>query len=262
MKVNTDTFDILKPDIWFGSKPNVDQFIEFESPRNEKEVLSALCFSLKRGDFHKKNELESLILNSKDILLKRQAIRLYCYVATHDDVGFLRKFLAYAEHDEVFTFITYAPHTLSYNVIPLLFSLLEEYQDTVLEEDILSSINTIFPFGYEGEKFNIDELKTIFSSFYYKIDKDGYYYDGELVFIGDLTKKLFPAIVETLQNNQEFLFIEAPTLLSIWSGSKFPVVYGQFLSEREYNLTINYIKEIAKSKWEKGSKYFYGHKVA
>ena len=256
-----DTFDIFKPEIWFGLKPNASQFIELVKPTNEKELLLDICSSFKCGDFHRKNELESLILDSNDSLLKRQAVRLYCYVVTHNDIEFFSKFLAYAEHDDVFTFITYAPHTLSYNVIPLLFSLLDEYQDTILEEDILSSINIMFTFGYEGGQFNIDELKANFTGFYHKIDKYGYYYDGQLVFIGDLTKKLFPAIVETLQKNQEFLLIETPALLSIWSGSKCPVACGQFVSEKEYNLTINYIKEIAKSKWEKGSKYFYGHKV-
>ncbi|OTG82533.1 hypothetical protein B9T31_14670 [Acinetobacter sp. ANC 4558] len=269
METNVEEFDILKPGIWFGPKLTVDQSLNMTYLNDDTRLLSEICLDLKSGHFHRKKDLMNFMLNSNNFLLKKQAIRLYCHVAVHSDIPFLSEFLTTAEYDEVSLFIMCTPDLLSYNVIPLLFALLEEYEDTLLEEQILHTIDYIFPFGYYseefgyylGEKVDIDELEKEFYEFFNKQNKNLYYYDGKLAFIGNLTQELFPLVVQSLQKKEDFLDTTISSLLSIWSGEKCPVSYGQLISEREYNLVIDYIQDIAKRKWEPGSKYFYGYKV-
>ena len=256
-----ESFDILHPGPWFGPKPEAAGPVR-PVPDGEKGRLTALCEALKVGDFSVRPALESFIFACSDATLKRQAIRLYCFTARHGDVEFIGRVAQRFDHDEVVTIVVTAPDTLSPEIIPYLFALLEQYQDTPVERDILSSINMLFPFGYEGQDIGLPELADRFNGFAKALVPGQYYYGGAPVFAGVLTKTLIEAAANARHRGVKFPLTHVPTLLSVWSGERCPVYYGQPVDDLAFKDTMAYVGRIAALGWERGVKYFYGRPVA
>jgi hypothetical protein len=253
-----NTFDILHPGPWFGPKVDLLNSLEERFSENIETNFIEICSRLKSGDFSVRSSLETFILSCTDVAIKRQAIRLYCYVARHEDIVFLGDLLARCDHDEVFSIVIYAPHTLSPQIVPYLFTLLEEYEGTLVAEDILSSINKIFPFQYDGGDVNINELGSRFAGFAKDIDIKKYYYGGVEAFAGHLTKNLIETAALARQKKIPFPLADVPTLLSMWSGEKCPVLYGEPIADVEFENVMNFSKHIASMQWRRGEKCFYG----
>ncbi len=256
-----DTFDILHPGPWFGPKIDLVNPLEERSSENTGGNFLEICTQLKSGDFSARSLLEKFILLCTDVRIKRQAIRLYCYVARHEDIDFLGNLLGRCDHDEVFSIVTYAPHTLSPQIVPYLFALLEEYEGTSISEPILSSINSIFPFQYDGGDVSISELGEQFAGFANNLDAKKYYYGGVEAFAGHLTKNLIETAAIARQQKSLFPLADVPTLLSIWSGERCPVFYGEPVADVEFEDVMNFSKNIASMQWVRGEKYFYGCQV-
>ena len=256
-----NTFDVLHPGPWFGPKVELVNSLKERSTENVEANFLEICSRLKSGDFSARSSLKTFILSCTDIGIKRQAIRLYCYVARHEDVIFLGNLLGRCDHDEVFSVVTYAPHTLSPQIVPYLFALLEEYEGTSIAEAILSSIDKIFPFQYDGGDVNISELGQRFAGFARDLDMGKYYYGGVEAFAGHLTKNLIETAAITRQQETPFPLADVPTLLSIWSGEKCPVFYGEPVADAEFENVINFSKHIASMQFVFGKKYFYGCQV-
>jgi hypothetical protein len=64
-----------------------------------------------------------------------------CFVARHEDIAFIGRLAERFEHEEVETIVVTAPETLSPEIVPYLFALLEPYDDTSIEKDILRHSN-------------------------------------------------------------------------------------------------------------------------
>ena len=79
----------------------------------EPGELQIICEHLKRGDFSFRSRLQELIFSCEGAAVRKQAIRLYCYTARHQDVAFLCSFLEEFDHDDVLTVVVVAPDTLS-----------------------------------------------------------------------------------------------------------------------------------------------------
>ncbi|BBB62099.1 hypothetical protein UNDKW_3826 [Undibacterium sp. KW1] len=256
-----NTFDILHPGPWFGEKPESLDAIKSLSSDNEEARFFEICRRLKCGDFTARSELERFILSCTNEVVKRLSIRLYCYIARHQDISFLGNLLASCTHEEVFSIVIYAPHTLSLQIVPYLFALLEEYESTSIEENILSSINKICPFEYYGGRVNIAELGERFAGFAKKMNLENYYYDGAEAFAGNLTKILIETAALARQGKMSFPLTDVPTLLSIWSGEKCPLFYGEQVADSDFESVIKFSKHIASMRWIRGKKYFYGYLI-
>lgn len=50
-------------------------------------------------------------------------------------------------------------------------------------------------------------------------------------------------------------------MLSIWSGVKCPVEYYTLVNDKLMRDVIDYVKQLSEMNWERGCKYFYGHKI-
>ena len=255
------TFDILHPGPWFGPRQDPLGVSGEPSASDEKTRLLDICRHLKTGDFSARSALEGYIRSCTEMALKCQAIRLYCYIARHEDIAFIGELLAKCGHDEVFAVVSYAPHTLSPQVVPYLFALFEEYDDTPIAESILSAIDRLFPFQYEGEEVDIEALGQHFAGFAKELDANAYYYEGVEAFAGNLTKDLIENAATARHQQVAFPLANTPTLLSIWSGEKCPVFYGDLVSDAGFEAVVNYVKSIAAMHWVRGEKYFYGHRI-
>jgi Immunity protein 47 len=256
-----NAFNILKPGPWFGPKLNLSEVPHNLNALNEEVKLLSICNCFKSGDFSVRPSLEQFILECSHAELKQQAIRLYCCVARHKDIGFIGKLLEKSDDDEILSIVLYASTTLSPEIVPYLFALLDTYLSTPLEQDILSSINRIFPFQYNDENIDIAELGARFSGFANSLIPDRYYYEGVAVFPGNLTKTLIETAANSRTNGVTFSLAIAPTLLSIWSGELCPVFYGEHVSDETFKETIEYVKCLAAMPWIKGGKYFYGYQL-
>ncbi|CAD5201122.1 hypothetical protein [Pseudomonas sp. FEN] len=260
MREKMSRFDILHPGVWFGPESEIQENILL-NPVGELGELQFVCECLKHGDFSVRTRLQELIISCGDTLVRKQAIRLYCYTARHQDVAFLCGLLEKLDYDDVLTIVVTAPDTISPEVVPYLFALLDGYADESISQDILSAINRIFPWGYVGGEVDLTELSKKFSGFAKSLVKGAYYYDGALVHPGALCKALIEAVAQSRHSKRKFPLANAPTLLSVWSGEKCPVFYGQDVDDRCVQDVLNYVNRIASLQWEAGKKYFYRNNV-
>jgi len=256
MRDKMQNFDILHPGVWFGPKLESQEGICL-SPVGELGELQFLCEHLKRGDFSVRPRLQELIVSCRDTSVRKQAVRLYFYTARHQDVAFVCNLLEELDHDDILTVVVTAPDTLSPEVVPYLFTLLGEYDETSISQDILSSVNRIFPWGYDGGETDLIGLSEKFSGFAKSLVAGAYYYEGALTHPGSLCKALIEAVAQSRHSKRKFPLANAPTLLSVWSGEKCPVFYGQDVDDRCMQDVLGYVNRIASLQWDTGKKYFY-----
>ncbi|MDM5179210.1 Imm47 family immunity protein [Massilia sp. DJPM01] len=255
------SFNIFQQGTWFGEKSDLDTTPLPASDNAGEAALVELCTRLKSGDFSARSALEEFIAHCEPGIVKRQALRLYSYVARHQDLAFLGQQLEHCEHDEVLSIVTYMPHTLSPEAVPYLFALHEEYEETVVDEPILTSIDSLFPFGYEGGGVDMSELRGHFSGFARSLHPGAYYFNGVPAFAGNLTKDLLQAAAHARHDGTDFPLVDPPILLSIWSGEKCPVFFGGPVKDSDFEATMAYVSLLSTMDWVQGKKYFYGHEV-
>ncbi|MBG9814555.1 hypothetical protein ABD68_24275 [Bacillus endophyticus] len=88
-----------------------------------------------------------------------------------------------------------------------------------------------------------------------------YYYNGEPIFPGNLTKSLVQRAFTAREQNTPVKMERIPILLSVWSGKKCPVQYEILVDEEVFQQLTDYINTLSERSWERGRKYFYGHIV-
>ncbi len=185
-----------------------------------------------------------------------------CFVARHEDIAFIGRLAERFEHEEVETIVVTAPETLSPEIVPYLLALLEPCDDTSIEKDILSSINMLFPFGYDGGPVTLSELRDRFAGLARTLEPGRYYFQGVPVFPGNWTKELIEVAARARFNKSKFPLVHLPTLLSVCSGERCPVFYGDEVDDATFRKILDYTKVLASMTWNAGTKYFYRHPVS
>ncbi|MED1666333.1 Imm47 family immunity protein [Brevibacillus laterosporus] len=253
--------------IWYGEKPKdsiEDLRNKVINSSDERELILNLTEILKLGDFSVKNALIQLMNNTKDEATLNLCIRVFCSVATHDDIRNVNnlKFLGNIPYDALRTFITCSTETLSYEVVPYLLAILEEWNDV---EEVVVAVKDALDLivGYEnilGEDASIDDIGEYYLNIK-NLDAKKYYYEKNLAFPGDLSKMLIERAMVSMNKREMLKMAVIPTLLSIWSGNKCPVEYDTIISDDSYRNIISYVKVLSDMDWKKGEKYFYGYNV-
>ena len=172
-------------------------------------------------------------------------------------------FLQDASEHTVRAFSWAAPISLSLEVVPYLLALLDDWEDhPSISAIIRNSIRFFVDFENNwGKEATIEQIAQSYFDFCDEGDIETYYFDQKPAFPGDLTKTLVQRVF-LAPNNEEPLRMEViPSLLSIWSGVKVPGEYDTIIGASNYKSFISYVEELATKKWEKGSKYFYGHQL-
>jgi len=253
-------------DIWYGDIPN-DRIENLKSKlkdvTTEKESFLLINKLLKLGDFSVKGLLIQLMNSTQDEVILNLCTRLFCSIATHDDLLDTNnlKFLSNASEDGVHTFVASAGETLSYNVVPYLLTLLEEWEDTFIEKSIRNTLALMLGINDDYYERSIEELGEIYFELVKNSDDTKYYYHNDLAFPGDLVKKLIPRVMISLRDKKTFDMVTIPSILSIWSGIKSPVQYGAIITDEKYRGLMLYIDSLTKKEWKIGEKYFYEHLV-
>lgn len=268
MKVGAYMTKNLMNSIWFGEKPTLAKSEIKENmltSATETEVLFNVIELFKTGDFTQKPLLIQLMNYTKDESVLNLCIRVFLSVATHEDLRNSNnlRFLNEATEVLVDTFSSAATTSLSLEVIPYLLALLEEWEGvsdtaTILRDSIDSFIN------FEekiGEDATIGEIGNFYFDYCQGKDANSYYFGQRLSFPGDAAKKLIERVLIAANSEEPLKMALIPSLLSIWTGQKAPGDYNTIISASNYKEFIHYINELSNIEWEKGQKYFYGHKI-
>ncbi|WP_026592351.1 Imm47 family immunity protein [Bacillus sp. UNC437CL72CviS29] len=255
----------LMNDIWYGDVLDENEIVKAKElltqVTSEKDCVLLINELLKVGDFSVKKLLIELLNFTDEENVLNLCIRLFCSIATHKDLLEVNNFnfLSDASEDTVWTFASGSLDVMSYNVIPFLLALLEEWEDTNVGEVIRNSLEIYLK--YErllGENASVEEIGEHYIKVNEEINPKDYYYFRKLVFPGDLAKELIEVAIISLNTGKVLGIDMSPTLLSTWSGIKCPVSYKDVVDETKYQKIIAYVKTLSDMEWQAGRKYFYG----
>lgn len=258
----------LMNDLWYGPKKE-DHVIDYlkdtlTKVSTEKDCVLLINEIMKLGDFSIKRLLVQLLNTSQEENVLNLAIRLFCSTVTHEELldsnNF--KFLSDASEESISTFSSCALDTLSYQVVPYLLVLLDEWDDTNVELVIRNSLDIMLSYSdVMDESASSEDIGEFYINFLQNIDVHQYYYFGELAYPGDLAKELVQQSVVSLRTNKILGMNMIPTLLSTWSGLRCPVEYTTLVDDDSYKKVINYVNTLSEMNWNIGKKYFYAKEV-
>ncbi|GGG82904.1 Imm47 family immunity protein [Paenibacillus radicis (ex Gao et al. 2016)] len=253
---------------WYGeiSNSNISNIKEsILLSKTEQDVTLQLVELFKLGDFTQKTLLIHLLNHSEDEAVLNLCIRIFCSICTHEDLrdsdNF--RFLEKAAEDAVNTFASAAVTTLSLEVVPYLLTLLEDWDEIHDTSTIIrDAIDAFIDFTeHLGEDSSVEEIGQYYLAYINGRDPEKYYYNQKLSFPGELAKKLIERVMNAASNGHALEMELIPSLLSIWSGKKVPGDYYTVINSDNYKGFIHYVEGLSKKNWEKGQKYFYGHKI-
>ncbi|MCL2385936.1 MAG: Imm47 family immunity protein [Defluviitaleaceae bacterium] len=252
--------------MWYGEVEKVNpteiKKLIFDESINEEELIFNLVDLFKLGDFSLKPLLVQLMNSTGDDEVLQLCIEIFSSIATHEDIrdsdNFI--FLLNASTDTLKTFTARASDFLSYEIVPYLLVLLEEwtgnYQVEAMIRDALAEILG----AVLGDDVTFEDI----GNYYLGIENSrstSYFYEQKPSFAGDLTKIIQQRAMSAMYLNEPFKMYTIPSLLSIWSGKKCPLEYETIVTNQVVKEILDYTESLSKMEWERGKKYFYGHIV-
>lgn len=258
------TVNELIKSIWYGPAPSVGETQNIRESLTEEGKLISLIQLFKSGDFSLKPVFIHLMNSTKDEEILNLCIHMFCSICTHEDLRKVENlnFLSRVSEDNAYVFASCARETLSPEVVPYLLTLLEEWDDTVGEEVIQDSLDHMMDYTENLDwNANINKIGSYYREGMNTLSPTFYYYNGEPVFPGNLTKPLVQRAFAVREQNTSLKMESIPILLSVWSGTKCPFQYKTVIDEEIFQQLMNYIDALAERSWERGQKYFYGNSV-
>ncbi len=157
------------------------------SVNDERECVLLIAEILKKGDFTVKDLLIDLMNQTKDEAVLNLCIRLFCSVCTHDDLKKVENFhfLSSASEFAIFTFVAGAVETMSYEVVPYLLTLWEEWEDTETEVEyaIQDALDSFLNYrSIIEENARLEEVGSLYFDVIKHKHLDYYYYKTSNVF--------------------------------------------------------------------------------
>lgn len=239
---------------------------DLPSLSDEKDCVLLIAEILKKGDFSVKPLLIELMNQTKDESVLNLCIRLFCSICSNEDLRNISnlRFLSYATEFAVFTFVTGAVETMSYEVIPYLFALWDEWQDT--NSDIEIAIKDALDYYFSDQELLTDEvtkeeLEELWILVQDHREPDIYYYKGYPVFPGMFAKEIMTSLYIGIQVEGKFHTYLQSALLSTYTGKRVPVKVNERISKKDIESMVDYIENVSKQEWIEGRKYFYGFEV-
>lgn len=265
---NPNQVTILMPGIWYGTKKSEASICKIKSDLEkvtcEKDFILLIVELLKAGDFSVKQSLLQLMNSTQDQAVLNLCIRVFCSIATHDDLIKEENlsFLADATDFIAHTFAASAPETLSYEVVPYLLAMLEYWEDTYVEKTVRISLDSILDYSSTiSEEADVEEIGSIYLEQVQSLDTEIYYYEQLPIHPGNLTKRLVEDAFMSLHKNTKLKMHIIPSLLSIWSGEECPVAYNSIIDNETIKTLKEYVHTLSNFHWETGKKYFYSVEI-
>lgn len=197
---------------------------------------------------------------TKDEAVLNLCIRVFLAISTHEDLENSNNldFLGGATEETINTFASGAITSLSFRVIPHLLALLEEWEGisdtTIIIKDSIDSFLNLE--NLNNAEATVDEIGELYFMLCEATQREKYYFQENLVFPGDLTKKLIQRVMLAVNKGEPLRMELIPSLLSIWTGERVPGDYNTIINRGNYKDFINYVSVISNIKWEKGKNTF------
>lgn len=252
--------DLIK-EIWFGER---EESLYDASNSIEQNKLLDYLKEFKQGDFSKKLQFIDFFTQSSDSKVYNLGIRIFLSIANHEDFSYIQEFLVECNEEEIRIFLAFVEESLSYQSIPYLLALMDEWEETDVGEKVAQVINDMIYDNDDDVECGINsvvEVENKFIEFSQKKDLNRYYYSGEEFFVGDLTKTLISDAFICKSNNKPFYYSQISSILSNSTGILCPISTRTVIDDKKINELMDYVKKLADLKLERGCKYFYGVKI-
>jgi hypothetical protein len=232
--------------------------VEKGSP--EIDALCSLLDDLKKGAFHTSEDwIPFLSSDSADV--RKYAVQLFADVCSHGQVDLFERALQAGDTiDEMRAILLRLGQTLSLEAIPILLAWRRDLSDSDTDEYVCQALRTILPLQ-EVDDFSMGsvEVERHYGEALSRLDRSLYYYRGNPVFVGDVTKELLAACYTAYNSRKPCVLVTQPQILSNFSGLRCPVAHGDSIID----LTdiFDYVKTLAAMQWTRGIKYFFRRAV-
>ena len=215
----------------------------------------------KSGNFQNKNEFVNCLLNCSDKSEFSKGFETFMAVSTHKDFELLNDFLAAAGEDHLWVFLAYVKESLSLQAIPYLLALLEMWEDTDIGIRIHQIIMEMIGKYCDEEISDVEACGNEFIEFSKTNDLQKYYFKGQVVNYGSMTKELITIAMGCMSKNRPFHGVILTEILSNSFGIECPISDREMVTNEKVSQIFEFVKKIAEINPEPGAKYYYGHKL-
>lgn len=215
----------------------------------------------KNGYFQNKKDFVELFLKSDDRSVLSKGVRTFMAVCTHEDFELLTDFFASYDEDRLQVFLAYVKESLSQQAIPYLLALLEVWEDTEPGIRIHQIIMEMMGKYCDEEIADVEACGNEFASFSQTHDLQKYYFKGQVINYGGMTKDLITIVMSCRSANRPFYAAVLTEILSNSFGIECPVSSGDMITDEKVAQVFEFVKKIAEINPEAGTKYYFGNKI-
>lgn len=215
----------------------------------------------KSGNFQNKKEFVNQFVKSEDKSVFLKGCRTFMAVCTHEDFVLLNDFFVSGDEEYLQVFLAYVKESLSLQVIPYLLALLEEWEDTEPGIRIHQIIMEMLGKYCDEEISDVEECGKEFVDFSQTNDLQKYYFKGQVINYGSLTKELITIVMSCRSANRPFYASTLTDILSNSFGIECPVSSGEIITDEKTARIFEYVKMLAEINPEPGTKYYFGNKI-
>ena len=215
----------------------------------------------KNGYFQNKKEFVNSFIKCEDKNEFIKGCQTFMAVCTHEDFQLLNDFLAAADEDRLWVFLTYVKESLSMQAIPYLLALMEIWEDTDIGIRIHQVIIEMLGKYCDEEVSDLELCGNEFIEFSKANDLYKYYYKGRVISYGELTKELITIVMGCKSKNRPFYGGTIADILSNSFGIACPISDREMVTDEKVAQIFEFVKTIAEINPETGAKYYYGHKI-
>lgn len=215
----------------------------------------------KNGNFQNKKDFVNHFIKSDDKGVFLKGCRTFMAVCTHEDFELLTDFFASCDEERLQVFLAYVKESLSLQVIPYLLALLEMWEDTEGGIRIHQIIMEMLGKYCDEEIADLEECGNEFVNFSQNHDLNKYYFKGQTINYGGLTKELITIVMTCKSANRPFYAAVLTEILSNSFGIECPISSGDAVTDETIAQVFGFIKKIAAINPEAGAKYFFGNKI-
>lgn len=231
---------------------------DFLKTGNSTDVYIA---EFKSGNFQNKKEFAKCFLNNYDKQVFISCCQTFAAICTHEDFELLNDFFASADEEHLQVFLTYVSESLSLQSIPFLLALMEKWEDTEIGIRIHQIIMGMLGKYCDEEKADVEECGREFAEFSKTHDLQQYYFKGQVINYGGLTKELIMIAMSCKNANRPFFAGILSEILSNSFGIVCPIKDGEMITGEKIAQIFEFVKKIAAINPKPGTKYYLGKKI-
>lgn len=243
---------------WIKNISRNNMLLKSEAERRLFEYIK----QFQSGDFSAKKEFVELFLYTDNWDCFVWGMRVFMAICNHDDFALLYDFLGECNDKQIEVFLAFVQESLSIQSIPVLLALYEDWEDSYIGGSIARNIREMLGENYnEDYHYSISDLAAVFDSFAKNNNLSLYYYQGQVLFMGNLTKELISTAVYCKSIEKPYFSDQIPSILSNSIGEECPVTYNTEINYETIDKLYKYVNDISALGHERGYKYFYNNRI-